>query len=86
MTRSSGERAGGASPSASRWPVRMRRSIRERIGRIDNTLALWHFRVDSRRELLGLDERLLKDLGIDRFQACNEARKPFWRNNTGSTG
>lgn len=62
----------------------MRRSMRERISRIDNTLTLWHFRAKSRRELVGLDDRLLKDLGIDRFQACNEARKRFWQNNTSS--
>lgn len=79
------ERGGGASPSAGRWPARMGRTIRKRIGRIDGTLTLWYVRAQSRRELVGLDERLLKDVGIDRFQAYNEARKPFWRNDTDST-
>jgi uncharacterized protein YjiS (DUF1127 family) len=42
---------------------------------IDATLALWHLRANSRRELANLDERLLKDAGVDRL----DAYKPFWR-------
>lgn len=51
------------------------RCLRQILSRIDATLALWHFRARSRRELEGLDDRLLRDIGVDR---C-EARKPFWR-------
>jgi uncharacterized protein YjiS (DUF1127 family) len=28
---------------------------------------------------LKLDERLLRDIGIGRIEAENEARKPFWQ-------
>lgn len=58
--------AGGVRPL---W--RMQRSI----NRIAETLALWHFRARSRRELEQLDDRLLRDAGVDRA----EANKPFWR-------
>lgn len=53
----------------------LRQSIRALLGRIDEVLALWHFRARSRRELAQLDDRLLKDMGLDR----SEANKPFWR-------
>lgn len=33
----------------------------------------------SRRQLLTLDDRLLKDIGITRTQAQKEGRKAFWK-------
>ncbi len=33
----------------------------------------------QRRELLQLDQRMLKDIGISRADALNEARKPCWK-------
>lgn len=42
-------------------------------------LAAWQARLDSRRHLLELDDRLLRDIGISRYDAEREAAKPFWR-------
>lgn len=64
----------------SSWRTYLWRYMRERIRRSDHTLTYWHIRAKSRRELAELDERLLKDMGIDHLQAKKEARKPFWRN------
>ena len=36
-------------------------------------------RRQQRKQLLRLDERMLKDIGISRADAMNEARKPFWK-------
>ncbi len=36
----------------------------------------------SRRQLLTLDDRLLKDIGISRAQARQESRKTFWQHTT----
>jgi uncharacterized protein YjiS (DUF1127 family) len=36
-------------------------------------------RARSRDELLRLDDRMLKDIGITRVDALYEAGKPFWR-------
>ncbi len=40
--------------------------------------ATWYDRWDQRRNLAQLDERLLRDIGLDRHRAAQEARKPFW--------
>ncbi len=43
------------------------------------SLRLWWQRSRSRRHLLRLNECQLRDIGIDRQAAEQEARKPFWR-------
>lgn len=63
---------GGARPL---WPLRPLWRMQRAIGRVADTLALWHFRARSRRELEQLDDRLLRDAGVDPA----EANKPFWR-------
>ncbi len=42
-------------------------------------IGTWHDRARERRELARLDERLLRDIGVSRYDALAEARKPFWR-------
>ena len=43
------------------------------------TLYTWQQRSTERHALEQLDERLLRDIGIDRNTAAEETRKPFWR-------
>lgn len=43
------------------------------------TVATWGKRYRSRRELLHLDEYLLKDIGMEPDEAHREARRPFWK-------
>jgi len=56
-------------------PSHSRRSLAGVFSRIGDTLALWHFRARSRREIHRLDARLLRAAGVDPA----EANKPFWR-------
>jgi uncharacterized protein YjiS (DUF1127 family) len=42
------------------------------------TVVEWRNRARSRTMLAGLDERLLKDIGVNRATASNEADKRFW--------
>ncbi len=42
-------------------------------------LDLWRERARTRRRLLTLDDRLLRDIGISRAEAWQEASKPFWK-------
>ncbi len=49
------------------------------VRRALETLTKWQERAAGRRELLGLDARTLRDIGISRADAVREADKPFWR-------
>ena len=39
----------------------------------------WQERAEERYALAELDDRLLRDIGLDRIAAAREARKPFWQ-------
>ena len=43
------------------------------------TAFAWRERAHQRRQLASLDDRLLRDIGLSRFQVDEEWRKPFWR-------
>jgi len=45
---------------------------------LGETLALWHRRWTTRRQLEKLSLRELEDIGIDPITAEREAAKPFW--------
>ena len=47
--------------------------------RIFDSFYLWQTRINDRRELAGLDERMLKDAGTSRDGVLRETGKPFWR-------
>ena len=49
------------------------------IDRVVATLRQWRQRARARRELAGLDDYLLHDIGLSRSQAQYESGKPFWR-------
>jgi uncharacterized protein YjiS (DUF1127 family) len=49
------------------------------VARLLGRLLLWQARAQERRILASLDDRLLKDIGLDRGQVMAEADKPFWR-------
>lgn len=44
-----------------------------------SALRLLRQRQNTRRQLLELDLRALRDIGVTREQALHEAGKPFWR-------
>lgn len=43
------------------------------------TLAFLSARSRQRRALSRLDEDRLRDIGVNRYDAMREAKKPFWR-------
>lgn len=49
------------------------------LGALLKTVASWRHRSRTRHELEQLDDRLLRDIGLDPLEARFEARKPFWR-------
>jgi len=46
-------------------------------------LSVWIFKVlmrtRTRRALAQLDDRMLRDIGLDKRQVARESQKPFWR-------
>jgi len=42
-------------------------------------LAQWIERTRQRQALAGLEDRMLRDIGITRVEAARECEKPFWR-------
>ena len=49
------------------------------LGLIVATLREWHRRRAERRELAGLDERMIRDIGLDPGAVYYEASQSFWR-------
>ena len=48
------------------------------FGRAWRTLTTWQNRAMMRQHLLGMNEYMLKDIGLSRSDAQREANKPFW--------
>ncbi len=46
---------------------------------IVKTLDSWKRRARTRRDFADLDDRLLRDIGVDRVDRWIEINKPFWR-------
>ncbi len=51
----------------------------DRLTRARRLFETWANRAAERRTLAGLAETDLKDIGISRYDAEMESRKPFWR-------
>ena len=41
--------------------------------------AEWQERHEQRAHLAGMDERMLKDIGVTHVDAARESSKPFWQ-------
>jgi uncharacterized protein YjiS (DUF1127 family) len=54
-------------------------SAREILIRVFNLLGEWQDRRHERRQLMGMSERGLHDLGLTRDGIDAEAAKPFWK-------
>ena len=49
------------------------------LRQIGPLLAFWAAWAQQRRALSRLDARLLRDIGVNHYDAKREAEKPFWR-------
>ena len=48
------------------------------FGRAIETILYWRELARGRRHLAGLDDRILRDIGLSRADVEREYRKPFW--------
>ena len=60
-------------------PSQFWRIVGEALSRAGARALVWHRRITERRELVSLDQHLLRDIGLSRSDALAEWRKPFWR-------
>lgn len=66
-------------PTWTQWMGIGMRKARHDLHHIVNLVATWSERRAERWQLLSLDDRMLKDIGISRADAWVEATKPMWR-------
>jgi uncharacterized protein YjiS (DUF1127 family) len=67
-------------PTASPWPApSIRAGFARTLAAAAALPALWLHRARSRRALLRLSERELRDVGLSAEAARREAALPFWR-------
>jgi uncharacterized protein YjiS (DUF1127 family) len=59
--------------------LQSRPAAKPALERAIDTVLLWHERMKSRRVLAALDDRMLRDVGIDQATARRESGMPFWR-------
>jgi uncharacterized protein YjiS (DUF1127 family) len=66
----------------SRWPIRsldFTSLVSTLALRGVDAVLLWQERARQRHMLATMDAHLLRDIGLDRSAAREEAEKPFWR-------
>jgi uncharacterized protein YjiS (DUF1127 family) len=77
------QRAGDALAAAILWSARAitgsAQSAATVLRRVVRTAIVWKQRARERALLLSLGERALRDIGLSRYDALHEGRKPFWR-------
>lgn len=62
-------------------PVQTKKApvVRQRLHAWLAMLGRWRRNHRSRRELLSMNDAMLKDIGVSRADAFGESEKPFWR-------
>ena len=57
----------------------VRSGVRRLLAGVIDALLVWRARSRDRRHLVGMDDRMLRDIGATRIAVRQEAMKPFWR-------
>ena len=68
-----------ACPERTGRMVRLRSSLARGLVRLMERVIAWHRRRPDRRRLARLDDRSLRDIGIERAAVEDESTVSFWR-------
>ncbi len=71
--------AGFAPARAGAGPTDLLHAFSKAVIAIANFVATWYDRAHQRRQLVGLESRMLDDIGVSRAEALTEFDKPVWR-------
>ena len=55
------------------------RSIEGAAAKVSSTLKIWASRVEDRRQLAQMNDRMLADIGLSRSDIAIEVNKFFWQ-------
>ena len=53
--------------------------VKQKLATVGRTFRTWIDRASTRRALRELSPEMLRDIGLDRCDAIDEANMPFWR-------
>lgn len=53
-------------------------NIKEKYANLRSVLNDWRRRHKTRIQLASMDDRMLRDIGVSRYEANQEAQKRFW--------
>lgn len=67
-----------AAPEFGLYGREFTRALQRLTVRAFTTLLEWEERARQRHRLSGLDDRMLKDIGLTRADVSHEVEKPFW--------
>jgi uncharacterized protein YjiS (DUF1127 family) len=54
-------------------------NVRQHLRALISKINLWHMRYRTRQELARFSDQMLQDIGVSRYDANQEADKPFWK-------
>lgn len=60
-------------------PVLSHLNLTFQFANVIDTVLLWHERSYQRHMLAAMDDRMLRDIGLERQDVLEETAKPFWR-------
>ena len=60
-------------------PLTVRSSAYSALSDMRGLIGVWRRRFDERKKLGLLDDRMLRDIGLDRQDIAVEVEKPFWK-------
>ncbi len=60
-------------------PVLTYLNVTFRFATLIDTILLWYERSYQRHMLAAMDDRMLRDIGLERRDILEETAKPFWR-------
>ncbi|MEL6963455.1 MAG: DUF1127 domain-containing protein [Pseudomonadota bacterium] len=60
-------------------PLTIRSTVGSALRQVAALLRVWQRRIEQRRQLGLLNDRMLTDIGVEPLEVAQEVEKPFWQ-------